>query len=550
MRRLVVAVAALATMLGSVACQGEATSGTSSGSANGMIAQLNLGDFGGGNAPQANYNPYSPTALTTGFIFEPLFVMNTYNCEPTPWLGTTYNWESPTKLVVETRDGVKWTDGKPFSANDVAFTFNMMKAEPALDINGLWSVLSSVTAESDNQVVFEFAQPSVPTFTQIATTVIVPEHIWSEQSDPTKFTNPEAIGTGPFEVTSMNGQQLVMDRNPEYWQADKVQVQRLMYKKATGGAEVDKLRLARGEYDWNAMFIPDVEKTYVAEDPEHNHYWFPPGAAISIYMNLTKAPFDDVKFREAIAYAIDREEIAEKAQYGYVETASQTGLVLPGQADLLDPDIENQGKIPYDPQQAKQILADAGYETNGSGQLLGKDGKPMAFSFKTPVGWVDWIQAAQIIQRNLKDLGIEIEVQTPAPDIVDTDRAAGNFDMSFGVHGGGCNLLQAYQHPLASSQTAPIGEPAATNFVRWKDAETDELLDQLARAEDPADQKEILGELQHIMVEQFPVVPLWYGAVWFQYRTENAVGWPSEEDPYAYPTDGLLIMTHLRPATE
>jgi peptide/nickel transport system substrate-binding protein len=515
-----------------------------------MVQQLNMGDFGGGNAPQRNFNPFSPTALNSTFIFETLFNVNDYSCEIEPWLGESYEWNDPTELVVKTRSGVNWSDGKPFSAKDVEFTFNILKETPALDINGLWSSLSSVTADGADQVTFAFKEPSVPSFTQLATVPIVPEHVWAKAGDPAKFTNNDAIGTGPYTVKSMNSQQLLLARNPKYWQADKVQVQELKFTKATGGAEVDKLRLSRGEYDWNAMFVPEIEKTYVAKDPEHNKYWFPPGANISLFMNLTKKPFDDVEFRRAMTFAIDREEIKNKAQFGYVETASQTGLVLPGQKDWLAPGIENDGKVPYDPAQAKQILADAGYKLSG-GKLLGKDGKPLpTFSYKVPNGWVDWIQAAQIIQKNLGDLGVKINLETPAAEVHDNDRNNGNFDMLFGVHGGGCNMWQAYQHPLGSAQTAPIGKPAPTNYVRWKDAETDALLTDLAKAEDEARQKEIVQQLQQIMVEQVPVVPLWYGAQWFEYRTEKAIGWPSADDPYAGPGDQISIITHLRPNPE
>lgn len=552
MRRVTraVALACVPALIAGIAACSTGDSGVKQGSggAEDMIERLTLGDFGGGANPQRNFNPYSPSALTSGMIFEPLFVINGYDCKVVPWLGTKYEWEGPTSLVVRTRSGVKWSDGKPFTAKDVAFTFANMKKWPATDTNGLWQVLSDVKAEGTDTVRFTFEEASVPTFQKIAETPIIPEHQWGKVGDPTKFTNENPVATGPFKVKAMNRQQLTLERNPTYWQADKVKVKELRYLKNEGGGQVEQLRLARGEFDWNAMFVPDVEKTFVAKDREHNHYWFPPGASISIYMNLKKAPFDDVNFRKAVALAIDREEIAKKAQYGYVLTASQTGLVLPGQKDWLAPGVENEGKIPYDPEQAKRILADAGYRTQG-GKLLGKDGKPMTFSFKTPNGWLDWTAAAQIIQQNLQAIGITIDLQTPTPEKVEAERKNGSFEMTFGVHGGGCNIYDAYKFPLDSRQSAPIGKDAATNFVRWEDPKTDQLLDQLRKEEDVEKQRAIVHQLQQIMLEQFPTVPLWYGATWFEYRTENAVGWPSEENPYAYPDDPLLIITRLRPNT-
>src|SRR5690606_18088772 len=140
--------------------------------------------------------------------------------------------------------------------------------------------------------------------------------------------------------------ELTYTRNPNYWQADKVMIQGLRYTKP-GEGQVDQLRLSRGEYDWNSMYVPNVEEVFVAEDPEHNHYWYAPGSAISLSFNLTKAPFNDVGFRRGIAYAIDRDRIIQQAQLGYVTQASQTGLKIPGQEDWLDPEIENEGMIPY-----------------------------------------------------------------------------------------------------------------------------------------------------------------------------------------------------------
>ena len=121
--------------------------------------------------------------------------------------------------------------------------------------------------------------------------------------------------------------------------------------------------------------------------------------------------------------------------------------------------------------------------------------------------------------------------------------------MLFGVHGGSCNMFRNYQEPLASDQSAPIGKEAVSNFVRWKDPQTDKLIDQLRVATSEEDQKAAVSELQQIMVDEVPMIPLWYGAKWFQYRTARATGWPNEKDPYASPSDNLLIVTHLKPAT-
>jgi len=513
----------------------------------GMVDHLDFGGFGGGDNPQLNYNPFSPNALTSAYTFEPLMIVDTFNCKTNPWLATDYKWQDPQTLLFTIRDGVKWNDGQPFSADDVAFTFNLLKAQPAFDLGGVWQALDSV-ASSGNQVTFKFKEPSANMFLKIANNVlIVPKHVWEKETDPVKFTNPDAVGTGPYKPASFNGQQLVLARNESYWQADKIHVNQLIFHKNAGGNQVEQLALSQGKYDTNAMFVPNIKQVYVDKDPAHNHYWYPPGGEIALGFNLTKAPFNDPEFRRGLAYAIDRNAISTKAEFGYVKPASQTGLVLPGQKDWLDPSIADQGMIPYDAKQAADILDKAGYKKDGNGKLLGKDGKPIEFTFLVQNGWTDWIQAAQVVQQNLNALGLTVNVQTPAPDTVEEQRGLGNFDMAFAVHGGSCSMYDNYHDYFYSKASAPIGQKAPTNWIRWEDQNTDKLIDQLRQSPDEAAQKQAVAGLEKILTTQFPTVPLWYGAHWFQYSTKNAVGWPNEQDPYAGPTDSLLIITHLKP---
>jgi ABC-type transport system substrate-binding protein len=298
------------------------------------------------------------------------------------------------------------------------------------------------------------------------------------------------------------------------------------------------------------MYVPDIEKTYVSRDPEHNHYWYAPGGVIAVYMNLTEAPFDDVEFRRALTTAFDYDEVVEKAQLGYVEQASQTGLVIPGQEDWLPEGIENEGKMPYDPDAADQALTDAGYELDSEGRRLDKDGQPISFTFKVPGEYLDWVAASDILVENLQELGFDVQQETPTPAVHDEDRKTGNYDMMFGVYGGTCDMYRNFADPLDSERTAPVGKPALTNETRWQDPETDALLDDLAVATDEEKQQEAVAGLAEIMMDEVPNIPIWYGAKWFQYRTERAEGWPNEENPYAGSNDFLPMLMHLRPAGE
>lgn len=540
-----------AASLGLAGCKGTEDTGAS-GTSGGRVSYLNFGDFGGGAAPKPNYNPYldATKLAATTYLFEPLMVTEGYSCEQIPWLGTDYTWTDPKTLVFKTRQGVKWNDGEPFTAADVAFSFNLLKKYPVLDPQGVWQTgLSSVAATGDDEVTLKFSTPGASAFSTVSAVQIVPEHVWSKVKDPTTFTNAEdPVGTGPMTVKSMNPQSLVIDRNPDYWQADQVKVQEIRFHKADAGGQVEQLKLSRGFYDQNAMFVQDIQKTYVDRDPKHHHYWYAPGGVIAIYMNLTEKPFDDVEFRKALLTAFDHDKVVEKAQLGYVESASQTGLVIPGQEAWLPDGIENEGKEPYDEAAADAALTAAGYKKDAQGNRLDKSGKPIKFTFKVPGDYLDWVAASDILIANLKDLGFDVEQETPTPAAHDEDRKNGNYDMMFGVYGGSCNMYRNYADPMASTRTAPIGKPALSNETRWQDPETDKLLGDLKVASDEASQKEAVGGLANIMMNKVPSIPIWYGAKWFQYDTTRAVGWPNEKDPYSAGGDSLVVLTHLRPA--
>ncbi|MGZ4427021.1 MAG: ABC transporter substrate-binding protein [Nocardioidaceae bacterium] len=547
---LMAALAASSLML--VGCKGTEDAGAAVTS-DGRISYLNYGDFGGGAAPKANYNPYldATKLAATEYLYERLYITEGYSCRKIPWLATAYHWTDPKTLVFTIRHGVTWNDGKPFTAKDVAFTFNLLHKHSALDTQGVWTSLKSVTATAGDQVTFSFKEPGASAFPTVTAVQIVPEHIWSKVKDPTTFTNTkDPVGTGPMMVKSFNPQELVVRRNPSYWQANKVKVQQIRFHKADAGGQVEQLKLSRGEYDQNAMFVPDIQKSYVDRDPKHHHYWYAPGGVIAIYMNLTKAPFDDVAFRRALLPAFDHNAVVNKAELGYVHQASQTGLVIPGQEAWLPNGVKNQGREPYDPKAADQALTAAGYKKNAQGQRLDKQGNPIHFTFKVPGSYTDWVAAADILVKNLRQLGMTVDMETPTPEVHDQDRNTGNYDMMFGVFGGTCDMYRNFDDPLDSARTAPVGKPALSNETRWQDPATDRLLGKLKVAASPAAQKKDVQGLANIMLNKVPSIPIWYGAKWFQYDTSHAVGWPNAQHPYSAGGDNLVVLTHLRPAPQ
>jgi peptide/nickel transport system substrate-binding protein len=207
-------------------------------------------------------------------------------------------------------------------------------------------------------------------------------------------------------------------------------------------------------------------------------------------------------------------------------------------------------QYPYNPDKAQQLLASIGLKKNASGQLIGKDGKPVTFNFAVPTGFTDWIQSYKVISDDLAKLGITLHLQTPSQEAWYNQLQTGSFDMSLTY---GLNAFDPwfyYYSVLSSDNSAPIGKPASSNFERWSDPTTDQLLKQYQSLTDLNQRKDVIHKLEKIMIDQVPLIPLFYNANWNQYSTKDFVGWPDANNPYATPSftfpDNEVIMTHLQ----
>ena len=149
-----------------------------------------------------NFNPLGAGMSrwpTQGGIYEPMMVYRARDGQWVPWLAKGFEWSNQgSTLTFKLRPGVKWSDGKPFSANDVVFTFELLKRHKALDAGAVWGFLDRVEAHDSNQVRFHFKKRYAPGFGAVAHQMIVPQHMWSSVEDPVKFTNPNPVATGPF----------------------------------------------------------------------------------------------------------------------------------------------------------------------------------------------------------------------------------------------------------------------------------------------------------------------------------------------------------------
>ena len=134
--------------------------------------------------------------------------------------------------------------------------------------------------------------------------------------------------------------------------------------------------------------------------------------------NNEKAPFNDVKFREAISYAMNKQEMSLKATYGVMKPASQTGLKLPSMQNLLPEKYAGQDTVlPYDLAKAGQLLDAAGYKKGADGKRTNPDGSPLAVNFTVQAGFIDYQAMADVVVKGLNDLGVTSKVTASAPGL-------------------------------------------------------------------------------------------------------------------------------------
>ena len=207
----------------------------------------------------------------------------------------------------------------------------------------MWTQLKSVTSSGDT-VTMTFKAPSVPFAATIAQVPIVPQHIWTSIADPAKYTNTKPVGTGPFMLDTFAPTQYLFKKNTSYWNASQIApTAKSKFPAQSSNQSTNQLDVTSGKFDWSYNFLPNVQQTYVAKDPAHNTYWFPPGGTIGLFLNLTKAPYQNVDFRTGISLALNRTTIAQKAVNGYTTAASLSGLILPNLQSFLDPSLPNKG---------------------------------------------------------------------------------------------------------------------------------------------------------------------------------------------------------------
>lgn len=499
------------------------------------------------------FNPFLPNTaqgLTFtaegqgGWIYEPLVQINTVNIgKDIPWLAKSWAWsEDNKKLTLTLQDNVKWTDGKPFSADDVVFTYQLLKKYPALNTLGL--DFTSVSATSPTEVVMTFDVPSEQFFTNIVSAPIVSQHIWSTAGDPTKYDDPNPVGTGPFKLSTFSPQSYLLVRNDDYWQP-KAQITAVRFV-AYADNEGQTNALVQGQADWGGTYIADADKTYLSRSP-NNHYWAPIAGTDGIIPNLERWPLSDIAVRKAISLGVNRKQVG--AASGAPPATSVTGLPMPAYQAYVAPQYKGMN-FEEDKAKAEQTLTDAGYTRNSDGYFY-KDGKRVEFSISFPAAYTDIAARCQVLVSQLKDIGIKLNLNTTSVNDINKLTATGNFDSTMGYPVNSApRAFSYYNDTINPNLYYPIGKatPTYQNIERFQNAQAAQLFKQYPNATTDAERQDILNQIEQIFVDNLPWIPMFYWGSYGNWSTAKVTGFPTPQDPYFTPVPNPVVALRLKPA--
>lgn len=518
-------------------------------------AVLNIG-MPQGATMNNNNNPLLPTsaAAQLGYrymIYEPIAMWNQVKPAeaPRPWLAAKIEWaDNYRKLTLTARDGVKFSDGTPMTAEDLAYAFQLMKDHKAL--NGSALPIDSATVQGDRAVI-TFTGSQFVRQASVLSTLVVPKHLWSGLSDPTTDTVAKPVGTGPYTLKSFTPQTVTLTTRQGYWQ-DAPKVTELRYTTYSGNDAITSA-LAGGALEWTYAFLPDARKLYQDKDPQHNKLWFPPNlSADGLWINTTLKPFDNPVLRRAMSMVVDRDDIFELAEAGYFKpkVESVTGLPTPAGDAFIAPAHKGK-KATADAPTAKRLLTDNGFTYRGA-DLVDPSGKPVALTLTDPAGWGDYQTALTIIADNLKAIGIRTSIDKADQNAWETNIATGNFQAAMRWSNGGATPYDFYKDVMDGAALKPVGRPATGNYGRFDSPEATKALEEYANAADDASRTTAMNTLQDVFAEQAPMIPTSAGNLGAEYSTRHWTGWPDDADPYApvqpTQTTALDVVLHLKPA--
>lgn len=485
----------------------------------------------------------NPTPGAGGLVYETLFSYNPLTNEYGPWLAESGEWVSDNEYVVKFREGIKWTDGEPFTAEDYVFTYELAKNNE-LPYSPIWSWMESIAAIDDYTASVKFSEPHYAEWDgELYQRYIIPEHIWSKVPADELITrvNANPVGTGCYLYYSAGQDRMVWVRNDSWW-GNEVFGQpkpRYIVDLVNISNNITLGMLMKGEIDLSNNFIPGVEKikqvvgleTWFESEP----YMLSWNTA-KVYMNTLRKPMDDPKFRRALAFAINQDNIVKRVYGGLVLPANPTGLFGEGRLAYLDQDVVDEFGFSYDPAKARAMFDEAGYvDKNGDGWRDNLDGTPIKLEIIVPSGWTDWMEAIRSISNDAQAVGINLVPAFPDAALYDTNRFNRGFDMLIGNQQSTSSSSPFDYWNRVFSDNIHGTSVTSGNWGCYDNPQLFRWIDEFNMTNDEATKRSVASDIQKTLLIDMPAIPLWHNGLWAQYTNINWTNWPNENNPYGVP---------------
>ena len=452
------------------------------------ISSYTIADSTGDWGYPSPYTHYSrgPGYIRMSFIFETLVWKDASGFIP----QLAEEWEyvaEENAYIFKLRNDVTWHDGAKFTADDVVFTFDYTQQHPYQWVDS--SIVKSAEAIDDYTVKLYLSRPYAPFFQDVAgTQPIMPRHIWEGIEEPEKFVAPEAvIGTGPYMLADYSKEHgtYLYKAYDDYYLGRPI-VDEIKFVKIS--AEMIPAALKEGSVDAGDIppeVVSEMEKaglTVITAPVAWN---------AKLTINHQKEPLSSKQFRQALAYAINREALVQITQRGYA-LAGSPGM-MPPTSDWYNPGIP---QYEYDPAKAKQLLEGLGYQMEGG--YFTKDGEKLSLEL---IAAADYKEVGQFIKQQLEEAGIKIDFRTMEAKTVDAKVGAWDFDLSIYGHGG------LYEPSILKRVIMDEG----FNSARYTSNETlNQLLEAQLTEMDAEKRKDLVFQIQEIYAEDLPALTLYY----------------------------------------
>ncbi len=438
-------------------------------------------------------------------------------------------------ITYKLKKGVKWSDGQPFTSADVKFTWEaLVNPKNLVKSRSGYELIESVETPDDHTAVVKYKEYYAPYLTRFAP--VLPEHVLGKLDNMNDAPyNRMPVGTGPFKVTGwVSGDHITMVKNPHYREADKIKLDKLFFK-IIPSREVGIAQIQAGDIDgvWDLIEaqIPMMEKNpevslslssaLVSERLILNHSTpLPPNNGNPDYPHPILA---DLKVRQAIQYAIDKQTIIDKLLYGKAQ---------PGTTEIPDGWAHNPDVKPteYNPKKAMQLLDEAGWKPGADG-IREKNGMRLRLKITTTTGNKLREMVEQVLVAQMKAVGIEFYIENVPSSVLfgswanDADRKKGRYDILMYTTGPGIDPHQQYEGYFHSKNIpTEANGGSGYNYTRHRDAELDKWLDLAGKAPSMEKRAEAYRKAQERVAEIIPHIYLYRRVNVHAFRN-NVKGW-------------------------